>query len=60
MKKKSSGIKKNKTDLVFEKKVMERILDGGTLNDIESLIKTYYKDKWKPILLKKVGLISVF
>ena len=60
MKQKTREPKKTKTDMVFEKKVMEQILDGGTLGDLQSLIKKHYKDNWKSILLKKVVVMSVF
>ena len=60
MKKKSSEKKKNRRDIEFEKKVMEMILNGGTLDNITDLIHRFYKGNWKQILSQKVKMISGF
>ena len=55
MKKQSSGIKKNKTDLQFENQLMEKILDGASLATIAQLVRDFYqKENWKPFLYRKV------
>ena len=54
MNRKQPKTKKTKTELAFEKSVMENILDGGSLKDIIKLIKSNFKNDWKNFLLKKV------
>jgi hypothetical protein len=52
--------KKNRTDMEFEKKVLDSILEGGSLENILTLIKKHYQKSPEGILLKKVGITSVF
>lgn len=55
MKRKSVETKKNKTDVRFEKRLMEKILDGGDLEEIAQVVRSFYKENWKGVLFEKVG-----
>ena len=60
MKPKQPKTKKDKIELAIQKKIIDKILDGGKLEDIIKIIKTNSKNDWKKYLLKKVTIISVF
>ena len=60
MKPKQPKTKKDKIELAIQKKIIDKILDGGKLKDIIKIIKTNLKNDWKKYLLKKVTIISVF